>query len=1232
MFPNANSVTTPNPALILDGTYLIGTRQVWRYKLPILYNYIPANSSPGYPVTITAGTTNAEGCGNSFERDFDLAVYDPPSANYTWTNNGCITDSVRFTDATIYLAGTYSYKWYWNFGDGKTDSISNPVHLFTTPGTHPVKFSLISNVGCLSDTMTKFITISPLPVATMTGSTAVCKNAVSPVITFKGVTGTAPFKFTYKINGGPDLTVTATSGNIATVSLPTTVTGTFTYTLVGVQGENCYKAQAATATVIINPLPAATITGTTAVCQNSASPLITFTGSGATAPYKFIYKINGGANLTVTSTSGPVATVPVPTTTVGTYTYTLVSVQDASTISCIQNQAGSATVTVNRLPTALISGTAATCLNSASPLITFTGANGTAPYIFTYNINGGGNLTATTTSGNSVAVPAPSTTAGTFTYTLISVKESGATACMQPQPGTAIITIYPLPVADFTFALPACASKTVTFSDASLPNAGSLNQWHWNFGDGSPISALRNPTHTFILAGTYSVKLYVSTSNGCQSIELVKPVIINPRPVAGFIDPEVCLSDTYAQFNDTSRVSGGTVTSWLWNFGDPGSGGLNTSALQNPTHAYNTIGTKNVQLISTSLSGCKDTVTQSFFVNGDIPVAGLAVINATGLCANDSVTVENRSTVNVGSVVKVEICWDNAGAPATFETDDNPAPNKRYTHLYPNFQNPPLTKNYRIRFRAYSGATCVNDKYQDIVLNATPKVLFNDIPDTCLYVTPFQVLQAGEVSGVPGTFLFSGPGITPAGLFNPALVGPGSYTLTYTYTSNRGCVDSGKKVIRILQPPVANFGFSKPACQTNAILFSDSSQSSTGAIVSWIWNFGDGSSPVIRNSNIAFSHTYTATGTYDVTLMVTNTSGCASTIKHIPVTVAPLPVVNFSFTDTACLPNAIIRFRSNSSIADNTENTFIFTWDFGDGSPLSYSPTPVHIYPALGPYTVLLKIRSGAQCIAQKSLTVNTIHPRPVAGFDFNKPGICAGEQVGLTDQSDPKDGSALLWPWDFGDSNISGEENPVHTYTNAGTFIVKHYIRNSFGCISDTLPKPFSVYPYPVVNAGDDKVVLEGGTITLISTASGNDLRYSWTRDGSLTSNLHLNSSTILSPASSPVEDMNYTLTVTGRGGCISADNVKVTVLKAPKIPNTFSPNSDGINDSWEILYLETYPLCRVQVFTRTGQLVFSSNGYKKPWDGTMKGKSLPVDTYYYIIEPQSGRKPLTGYVTIIK
>ena len=158
----------------------------------------------------------------------------------------------------------------------------------------------------------------------------------------------------------------------------------------------CIQSANGTATVTINPLPTATIAGTTAVCKDAVSPEITFTGANGTAPYTFTYRINSGSNQTVSTISGNTVTVSAPTGITGTFTYTLVSVQDASTTACSQAQSGTAVITVNPLPTATITGTTAVCQNSTSPNITFTGANGTAPYTFTYTINSGTPQTVTT--------------------------------------------------------------------------------------------------------------------------------------------------------------------------------------------------------------------------------------------------------------------------------------------------------------------------------------------------------------------------------------------------------------------------------------------------------------------------------------------------------------------------------------------------------------------------------------------------------------------------------------------------------------------------------------------------------------------------------------------------------------------------------------------------------------------------------------------------------------------
>jgi gliding motility-associated-like protein len=110
------------------------------------------------------------------------------------------------------------------------------------------------------------------------------------------------------------------------------------------------------------------------------------------------------------------------------------------------------------------------------------------------------------------------------------------------------------------------------------------------------------------------------------------------------------------------------------------------------------------------------------------------------------------------------------------------------------------------------------------------------------------------------------------------------------------------------------------------------------------------------------------------------------------------------------------------------------------------------------------------------------------------------------------------------------------------------------------------------------------------------------------------------------------YQLTVTATSGCQSSIAITVTVLEPIVISNAFTPNGDGINDTWNIAYLSDYTHCTVDVFTRYGQQIFHSNGYPVAWNGTYSGKSLPVGTYYYVIDLKNNTAKLSGFVTIVR
>ena len=92
------------------------------------------------------------------------------------------------------------------------------------------------------------------------------------------------------------------------------------------------------------------------------------------------------------------------------------------------------------------------------------------------------------------------------------------------------------------------------------------------------------------------------------------------------------------------------------------------------------------------------------------------------------------------------------------------------------------------------------------------------------------------------------------------------------------------------------------------------------------------------------------------------------------------------------------------------------------------------------------------------------------------------------------------------------------------------------------------------------------------------------------------------------------------------------LTIVGTIVVPNAFTPNGDGINDIWDIRFLDTYVNCSVAIFSRYGQKVYSSIGYSIPWDGTYKNAALPTGTYYYIINLKNGTNPLSGFVAIIR
>ncbi|MBK8952866.1 MAG: PKD domain-containing protein [Chitinophagaceae bacterium] len=1046
------------------------------------------------------------------------------------------------------------------------------------PGTY--SYTVTATGTCLPSDLTGTITVNPdasISLTSANSSQTLCINTAINSITYSigggGTGGT--------VTGLPVGVVGIFAGGVFSISGTPTVSGTFNYT-VTTTGTCIQKSE--TGTITVNPdatlaLTSVPATTSQSLCINTAISDITYAigGSGSGGSVAGLPPgVTGVYNSGVFTISGT-------PTVVGTYPFTV-----TTTGICVQKTL-TGTITVN--PDAAIALTSAPASNAQEL------CRNSVLTTITYAISGGGTggtvtgLPAGVTgtfSGGVFTISGSPTADGTFNYTVTTT----GTCVQKSETGTIIVN--PLPTVNFNFTAPSCATRTISFQDMSSPNVGTLTSWAWNFNDPPGTSALQNPTHTFANTGTYPVSLVVTNSKGCTiASPFTRNVTINPRPQAGFIVPEVCINDVATVFTDTSHVTGDTwdPNGYEWNFGDPGSGAANTSATMNGSHLYTTIGPYNVMHVVTTSSGCKDTTYNTIFINAADPVSDFNITLPAALCSNDSISLVNRSTISQGSVTKLEIYWDAVGAPATFETVDVPVFNGVYKHKYPTLQT---AMTYTIRMVAYSGTICFTQKTMLVTVNAAPRVQFNTMPDVCFDAAPFQITQASEAGGVPGTPFFSGPGVSPTGIFNPSSVSPGnSYTIKYLWTASvAGCKDSITQTITVIDTATARFTYQPIVCEKGSTAFNSLSSSipaSAGTIIGWNWSFGDPGSGAANTSTVQNpSHNYMQWGTYYVTLQVVSDKGCRSTVRTIPVFVNPVPRPDFSVPASVCLPSANVTFNNLSTIPDNTQATFSYLWDFGDpGSGtlnVATGSSPSHIYNAVGPFSVNLQVTSGAGCPHDTTIMLNTIHPQPLADFIVDKTEVCIGDGFVFTDNTNPMDGVTTNWFWNLDDGNSRTVNTFPYTYTAAGTYDVELYTINSHGCRSTTYTEPVTVHPYPVVDAGPDRFVLEGGQVTLEPVVTGNDLNYVWTPNNSYI----IGSNAVKNLIVRGVEDIRYLLTVTARGGCTDTSSVFIKVLKNPGVPNIFSPNGDGVHDKWIISYRKHTPAALLMCITGTGSLFF--------------------------------------------
>ncbi|MEO8821427.1 MAG: gliding motility-associated C-terminal domain-containing protein, partial [Ginsengibacter sp.] len=297
---------------------------------------------------------------------------------------------------------------------------------------------------------------------------------------------------------------------------------------------------------------------------------------------------------------------------------------------------------------------------------------------------------------------------------------------------------------------------------------------------------------------------------------------------------------------------------------------------------------------------------------------------------------------------------------------------------------------------------------------------------------------------------------------------------------------------------------------------------------------------------------------------------------------------------------------------------FQFSWKGPSGfSSNEQNPfIPVSTSADNGKYYVLSTSVKGC---TSKDSTVATLTTRPTINAG-NDEEICEGNSIQLKSNGSNNITSYQWFP-------VAGLSNPKISNPIASPSETTLYILNAANndCI---VPDSVlvTVNKNPVAGAGPNKVIINGQSATLDGTAGGTDVNYLWTPD------LDITGASSLAPVVNPTINQTYVLNVFSKKGCKTAtDSVNVKVYQQLYVPNAFTPNGDGKNDTWVIETLQAYPGAVVTVFDRYGEKIFDNNGKNTSWNGTFKGKLQDAGAYVYVIDLKNNTPVIKGVVYII-
>lgn len=608
-----------------------------------------------------------------------------------------------------------------------------------------------------------------------------------------------------------------------------------------------------------------------------------------------------------------------------------------------------------------------------------------------------------------------------------------------------------------------------------------------------------------------------------------------------------------------------------------------------------------------------------------VPPPLVKFLAADTICQGDTVVIKDQTIAQGQSVTGRT--WDFGDG--TTSTDLNPK------HLYA------APGDYIIKQSVTTNLTGCDSQGSKAIHVVPPAQMdfgysMADCPTKTLLFTDKTVIPEGTVVKRQWDF---GDGTSPAiasdVTFQHKFDTAGIYKVTLTIKTNKGCQFTLTKNVTVHHTPQGNFILPE-VCISDVARFLDSTVVDSGVTVNYLWDFGDNNATAADNTSTEKnpSHKYTQAQQYKVTLKIITSDGCEQTITKTFTVNGANPTAAFTIPNTMVCSNQDVYFVNNSTV--DFGNITRLRWDFGDGTQpvIDENPSAGKMYhhkyaeislpQASRNFSVKLTAYSGAAAASCAQETEQNITILAVPQLTMSAPdSVCLnfGNVQFAVHETSGATGSGS-----FSGTAISptGLFDPAKA--GVGTFDIKYIYTATSGC-ADTIIHKIKVNPIGTVDLGPDILLPDYESMTLHPTVSGDGLKYRWTPA------LGLSSDTTLNPVVKINQDMTYTLTVTNKYGCPVSGRIHIISLHGVTAPNTFTPNGDGINDTWVIKNLWAYKDCIVDIFSRYGQKVYTSIGYSQiGWDGRYGGTDLPAGVYYYIINLKHGQKLLSGYVTIIR